>query len=147
MPIIPANTIAQLPSANTITGAEYFPITQAGNTVKAQIGNIGGGNAPGILPITANNQVASSLMGEHVYHIYNTTNAALTFYLPVSPALSEIVTIVDAGLSAGTYTQTISGNGNNIIAYGTATNSSIQFISNGSSIRMAWDGTNWVQNA
>jgi hypothetical protein len=79
-----------------------------------------------------------------ILSVYNSTGSAVSLKLPASPSTGQQVIINDSGVNAGTNTITILGNGNNIVAYGSATNSSIQIIDNNGAVAMAWDGTNWI---
>ena len=89
---------------------------------------------------------ATAAAGFNIFTIYNTSGSAYTFNLPSSPATSSSVVVVDAGLTAGAHTITVQGNGNTISAYG-STASSAGIASNGGSISLAWDETQWTQYA
>ena len=89
---------------------------------------------------------ATAAAGFNIFTIYNTSGSAYTFNLPSSPATSSSIVVVDAGLTAGAHTITVQGNGNTISAYG-STASSAGIASNGGSISLAWDETQWTQYA
>lgn len=112
------------------------------STIQQQNGG-GGGSGLTVTSVTSASPYTASTTPS-VFTIYNTGGAGFTFNLPASPATNQIMVIVDAGVNSGTYAITIQGNGKNIVAYGSGTNSSIQINSNGGSVSLAWDGINWV---
>lgn len=126
-----------------ITITDNFP--SPGDITIAATG--GGGGGATVTPVTSFPYTATAAAGITVYTLYNSSGGAVTFELPAVPVTNEIAVIVDAGLNSGTYLQTINGNGNNIIAYGTGINSTIGINANGGSGALAYDGTNWVQYA
>lgn len=113
----------------------------------SNVGPQGASGAASITPVTAiSTYTAITLSAPAIFAIYNTSGEDFTFNLPGAPGLNQQVQIIDAGLNAGTYAIAVEGNGNSIIANG-ASGSSVELVSNGASIGLAWDGTNWVQNA
>ena len=99
-----------------------------------------------ITPVLSGPHTAAANPGLNIFTIYNSGSSAFTFNLPATPALNQIVQVIDAGLTAGTHQINVAGNGNTICAYG-ATGSSAGINSNGGSISLAWDGIQWTQNA
>lgn len=137
-------------SVNSLTGS--LTLTSTGGTISItpsgtniDLEAVGGGAS--VTPVSSFPYTAIAAAGLTVYTLYNSSGSAVTFKLPAAPVTNEIAIIVDAGLNSGTYLQTINGNGNNIIAYGTGTNSTIGINANGGSVALAWDGINFVQYA
>lgn len=134
-------------SLNALTGA--VDITSTGGTVViTEVGNninleASGGSSGTVVAVTTFSYAVTPSSGLTVFNVY-VTGAAVLFDLPITPAVNEIIRIVDAGNVSGTKPITINGSGNNIVAYGSATNSSIQINANGGDIWLAWDGSNWA---
>jgi hypothetical protein len=99
-----------------------------------------------IVAITEGPLNIPAVSGNGIFNIYNGASAPFTVLLPPNPAPNQVAQIIDAGLTAGAYTITVNGNGNEICAYG-AIGSSAGIDSNGGSISLAWDGIQWTQNA
>lgn len=125
------------------SGAQVACIVTAGVMQALQSG--GGGSSGTVTAVNTFPYTATAQAGLTIYTLY-AASSAVTFNLPAIPAANEIANVVDAGNTSGTGLITISGNGNPIVAYGTS-GSSIGINSNGGSISLAWDGTNWVSYA
>lgn len=106
-----------------------------------------GSNGTGIIAEMAGPVTAIVNNKQSVYVIYNTSGSGFTFNLPASPGIDQIVIVIDGQCNAASFAITINGNGQNIICYGTATNSSVQINANGGSLSLAWDAINWVAYA
>ena len=141
--------LTTLPTATSsilgIVKPDNTTITISGGIISSSGG--GGGAGVSITNVTNGSPyTATAAAGFNIFTIYNTSGSAYTFNLPSSPATSSSVVVVDAGLTAGAHTITVQGNGNTISAYG-STASSAGIASNGGSISLAWDETQWTQYA
>jgi hypothetical protein len=106
------------------------------------------GPAGGIAAITVTTGspfTAPAVAGSSIFTVYNTSGSPFQFNLPATPAFNQVVQVIDAGLTANTEAFTISGNGNNVCAYGVSA-SSAEIVSKGGSISLAWDSIQWTQN-
>ena len=119
-------------------------ITLSGVGPQGPSGGGGGGGGVTVTPISTSPFMAGALSGINIYTIYN-NEFPFVFDLPVDPASNQEIQILDAGLNSAAYPININGNGNNICAYGAKT-TSISIASNGGSISLVWDGTQWTQN-
>lgn len=113
------------------------------NTVNLESSGGGGGTSGIVISVSSFPYTIIPTSGLTAFNLY-AASAAVTFNLPATPSANEIVRINDAGNTSGTQPIMINGNGNNIAAYGSATNSSIQINANGGDIWLAWDGVNWA---
>ncbi len=121
-------------TGNTIT------ITPSGNTIDLEASS----SSPTVIAIFSFPYTAPASPGLTFYNLY-AASVAVTYNLPASPSVNQICRIVDAGCTASLANPiTINGNGENIVAYGSETNISIQIASAGQDIWLAWDGSNWT---
>lgn len=122
-------------------GAQVVNVVTAGVMEELLAGS--GGSSALVVKVTSFPYTMSAQSGLTVYTIY-AAGAAVTIKWPTTPASNQIARFVDAGNTSGTNPITISGNGTNIVAYGSSTNSSIELAQNGSEVTLAWDGSNLV---
>ena len=146
-------------SANSITRTTVLSSSNAGSLVNFTSGNLIVGNdypalaANASVPITeasvtANDTTLAALPGWQFYSIKNATAEAFNVNLPAEPASNQRVSLVDALNNAELYEITIDGNGNDIVAYGQAAQSSVSIDSNGGSLNpLSWDSVEgqWIQ--
>lgn len=124
------------------SGAFVTHIITAGVMQALEAGS-GGGSSGTVIKVNSFPYAVPAQSGLTVYNIYAGGNA-VTLNLPASPAANQISRFVDAGNTSSANPITINGNGNNIVAYGSGTNSSIQLAQNGSDKWLSWDSLNYA---
>lgn len=107
------------------------------------IGPSGGIGA--VIAVSSGPYSVQPISGINIFTIYNSGGVSFQIFLPSTPAVNQIVQVLDAGLNAGPHNIVISGAGNSIAANGQL-GTSVSIASNGGSISLAWDGTQWTQN-
>src|ERR1700761_2303152 len=103
-------TIPQLPTAGSLTGAEYLELDQSATSVSVTLSTLLAWKT--LNPII---QTANYNANNYDYIIADTTGGGFTITLPASPSFGETVWIVDGAGTWNTNNLTIAGNGANIM--------------------------------
>lgn len=129
-------------TVNDVTQIAVSGATVGGSTPDATL-TIPAGNSTQVIGVNSFPYTISSGAGLTQISVY-AGSSAVTVNLPATPAVNQMVRVVDAGNTAATGTITINGNGQTISAYG-GTQSSIEIASNGGDIWLGWDteGEQW----
>lgn len=133
---------------NTVNGVTQITVsggTVGGASPDATLTVTGAGGGVTIVDADSFPFTITAVAGITLVNVY-ASGAAVTIELPAIPAVGSMVRIVDMGNTASIADPiTIDGNGNNIVSYGSATNSSIEIAAEGGDKWLGWSvsGSQW----